>query len=525
MINTSIEPGAREDAPLRQQRTVVGRNIGWNWAGTAVEMACGLVVAPFLVAHLGNTGYGLWIVIGSLAGYFSLLDFGVSSAIGRHLAFHKARRDNPAIAGTLTSALAIMSVAGLTALGAVVAFSFVFLRWFDVPVALQTDASRALLIIGVNLALRFPAQVFDGTLWAYQRFDLLNYVDIPHAIARTALTLILIGHHGGLESLAAMTLALTIAAGVAKAVLSFREDPALRVRLTALRREYVQPLFGFGWWAFLMSIGKLTSAQMMPLIVGTQLGVGLVTPFSVARRLQDYANRVLWTATGVMTPVATRMFAEGDRRSQERLFVEGGRWCLAVALLLLTLFVVLGHALIAAWMGPALAHAATLLVVLATGDILTMSQSITGTIVLGAARHRVLALVALSEAAAMLVLAFLLAPHLGLSGVCLALAAPRLLITGIGTLLQGCRVVGMAVGTYLRRLLWPLVPAVLPVVTLFGVIAHVRPAHGFADVIVYGSMFSAAFAASCVAALLPGAVRRVVSSRLAVARSAAATTR
>ena len=66
---------------------LIVRNVGWNWLGAATAMVCGFFVAPFLIHHLGDTGYGLWIVIGSLAGYFSLLDFGVRGAVGRHVAF------------------------------------------------------------------------------------------------------------------------------------------------------------------------------------------------------------------------------------------------------------------------------------------------------------------------------------------------------------------------------------------------------------------------------------------------------
>lgn len=49
----------------------------WNIAGMAVGILAGFVVAPFLVRRLGETSYGLWIPIGSLTGYFGLLDLGV----------------------------------------------------------------------------------------------------------------------------------------------------------------------------------------------------------------------------------------------------------------------------------------------------------------------------------------------------------------------------------------------------------------------------------------------------------------
>ena len=68
-------------------------------------MIAGFVVAPLLVRRLGTTGYGLWIVIGSLSGYFGLLDLGLRGSVGRQLAFHRARSDHEATNRTLSSAL------------------------------------------------------------------------------------------------------------------------------------------------------------------------------------------------------------------------------------------------------------------------------------------------------------------------------------------------------------------------------------------------------------------------------------
>ena len=96
-------------------RHVVARNIFWNWAGMLVDLAAGFIIAPFLVRRLGVTDYGLWIVIGSLTGYFSLVDLGLRAAVGRHLALERARNDWSAVNSTLSSALAMFAVMGAIA--------------------------------------------------------------------------------------------------------------------------------------------------------------------------------------------------------------------------------------------------------------------------------------------------------------------------------------------------------------------------------------------------------------------------
>src|SRR5437764_9805770 len=97
-------------------KRVVARNVIWNSAGTATHLLAGFVVAPFLVRHLGETGYGLWILIASLTGYFSVLDLGVCGSVGRNLAFHRARNDADGARAILSTALAVLAVVALLAL-------------------------------------------------------------------------------------------------------------------------------------------------------------------------------------------------------------------------------------------------------------------------------------------------------------------------------------------------------------------------------------------------------------------------
>src|SRR5436189_290178 len=64
---------SRADAALAQSATdnggepgvkrVVVRNVVWNCASLVVQLLTGFVVAPFLVHRLGETRYGLWILI------------------------------------------------------------------------------------------------------------------------------------------------------------------------------------------------------------------------------------------------------------------------------------------------------------------------------------------------------------------------------------------------------------------------------------------------------------------------------
>ena len=489
-------------------RRVVLRNASWNWAGLVVVMAAGFVTAPFLVRRLGGSGYGLWILVASFSSYFGLLDLGVRGAVGRQVAFHRARGDRDGINGVFTTSLAFLSAAGVVAALGTFAVSLALTRWFDVPPEQAGPARVALCLVGLNLALWLPLNVFDATLWAFQRFDLINAVDVTAVVLRTALTFLWIGRGGGLVELALLNLLSQSGAQAAKGFLSFRIDPGLRASASSVTRGYAREVFGYGAWYALLSASRTLTGQVSPMVIGFRLGLAAVTPFSVAGRLVGYAGGLVTSVTGVLTPVATALHAEGGHDRQRWLFTEGGKFCASLSLYFTGMFLILGRPLTVLWMGPDLAWSSTLLAILAVGEALPLSQWVTHGIVLGMGRHRALALAGLAECAAAAGLAWFLAGRWGLVGVCAAFAASGAVARGLFPLVYGCRLLGHPVGLYLARVAAPAAAAaVAPWLALAAATAWREPASPL-DVVGYLSAYTLAYASAAALALVgPGRLR------------------
>ena len=212
------------------QKLSLLRNMAWNWAGMLCDATAAFLVMPFLIHRLGESSYGTWVLIGSLSSYFGMLDLGVRGSVGRYVAFHRARDDRGALNSTLGTAFVIACIAGFLTLTASLGLPSLFLRIFDIP-ADQVSAVRiSLLLIGLNIALSFPLSLFDGILWGFQRFDILNAIDVPISVVRAVLTFVVIGYGHGIIGLASLTVLLAVISGLAKAAMSFRQDPGLRMR-------------------------------------------------------------------------------------------------------------------------------------------------------------------------------------------------------------------------------------------------------------------------------------------------------
>lgn len=477
-------------------RRVVARNVFSNWAGTGLLMLSGFVLAPFLVRHLGETNYGLWIVVGALTGYFGLLDLGVRNSVGRYVAFHLAKSDYDGLNAILSTALAILCVPAVLTVLATLIVSLVFFNFFTVPADEVAGTRLALLLVGVTLALTFPLSVFEAILWGYQRFDLQNAIQIPTVLLQTGLTLWLIGRGDGLVALGLINLLVTVLNRGVTAAVGLRLDRALKLSPGHVRREAARRLFGYGCWSFLLCLSRMITAQLGSLLIGSWLAVQLVTPYSIATRLIGYASGLLIMTTGVLTPVATTFHAQRKQPEQQRLFLDGGKYCTAFSLFVLAAFLFLGKPFIGLWMGPELAYASSLLVILAVGEVLPMSQWITTMMLLGKDRHRVLAYFYLADNAVAVLIALAVIKDYGLMGVCVAFAVPAFLFRGVAQIAYGCRLLDVSPWTYaFHALVRPVAAAALPAAGL-ALLTQWKSPESWAELVLSGVLFGSCYVVS-----------------------------
>lgn len=495
----------------------VARNVLWNWAGMAIPMLAGFVVAPFLVHRLGETEYGLWILVLSLTGYFNLFDLGVCGSVGRNMAFHRARGDREQINATLSTALAfLVGVAGLVVL-ATLAVSVLFFDLFAVPEDQAEEVRLALLVVGAGMAVSLPLSAFDAALWSMQRFDVINKIEVPAALLRTGLAFAAVLAGWGLVALAAVSALVAVLTLAVKGVWTFRLDAELALRWDQVGGPAARGLFGFGVWSFLLSLSRMVTERVGALVIGARLGARFVTPQSIAAKLTGYASGLMVAGSEVLTPVATALHADEDHERQKRLFVEGGKYCAALALFFVVFFLLLGWPFLALWVNPKLADWAALpLVILALGELLPMTQQCTYGLILGASRHRTLAMLCLMENAAAIAMALLLVGPYGLVGVCVGLAVPATICRGVGQLVYACQLFGVSLWRYLA---WALLPAAavaaLPALSLL-LLTRWRVPATWAELLAFAAVYTLCYLVAASVVLL--GCRRAASRGVEVTR-------
>src|SRR5438094_9823521 len=95
------------DSPYRGASRKVARNALYNSGAWAVSVLIAILVTPYLVRKLGTEGYGVYALLTSLVGYFSLMDLGLGQGVTKFVAQYVAQDDAEAVASSIGSALSV----------------------------------------------------------------------------------------------------------------------------------------------------------------------------------------------------------------------------------------------------------------------------------------------------------------------------------------------------------------------------------------------------------------------------------
>lgn len=425
-------------------------NILLNTLSPLINAVCGFIVLPFLISRLGRESYGFWTLIVATVGYFLILDLGISTAIGRLIAGYRAKDDVQAVNVVTATALAFLSAMSVIVLALTPLVPSVFFLLFDVPQRQQPDVAQALIIMTLAASLYFPALVPYGVMWGYERFDLLNAVEIPTVLGRTALTLLIIKEDSTLSQLALILAGSSIAGYLARLLICLRLEPRLSARPTLLSRPVAVELFSFGSWFSMLGFLRQIMPNLAAFVIGHTLGSVAVTTFTIPRLLVSYTSWVMVSATQVVAPKAAVYHFGQDAAGQRALFLEGSSYDWALTLFFLGGAVLLGYPLLSLWQSQPQPQEYRLLLILMLGETIPLSQWVTYYAVVAMGQHRRLAIYGALEAASVLIVGLLIARGAGLEGVAACVAGAAFIFRGVLQVHYGCRLLGVRLAEYLR---------------------------------------------------------------------------
>ncbi|HSZ60856.1 MAG TPA: oligosaccharide flippase family protein [Terriglobales bacterium] len=426
-------------------------NVGSSWFSLGFDVLVGLFLSPFLLHWLGDTAFGIWVLIFSITGYYGLFDLGIRSSVVRYVSKFTATDDIEDLAKLINTSLFTYSCIGVFSLLVTVFLSFYVDHIFKIPPEFHSTARWLLLMVGASVGIGFPLGVVGGYLDGLQRFYINNWANIAGDVARLMLIILAVRHGRGLLTIAAITVLLPIVLYVIRGIIAYRILP-VPFGLKYVDRATFRTMANYSGVTLIIMVATQLKFKTDNLVIGTMISAAAVTYFSIGARIVSYAQQMVMALAQNFLPLASQSEATGNTNRLRKVFLAGNRVCAFTAFPITVTLLILGKSVIEVWVGKKyVATSYSVLVILIIPATLMWAQAASGRVLFGISKHRTWAFVTLGEGIANLVLSIILVRFYGILGDAWGTAIP-LTCTMLFFMPQHlCRKLGLRVWTFVRE--------------------------------------------------------------------------
>ncbi len=367
------------------------RHTTFNLIGLGAPLLVAVVTIPVLIHALGPDRFGLLTMVWAVVSYFGLFDLGLGRALTQQLSQVFARGDDAAVGPLTATATTLMLALGIVA-GIAMALGAPWGVDFIKHVPDRAEAIRSVYAMAVAMPAIILTSGFRGVLEAKSAFGLVNMIRLPMGLFTFLgpLAVVWSGH----ASLDVITLVLAVGRIVGCLIHAVF---AWRVLSPAQRRFHV----GVGEMRLLgVSGGWLTVSNIISPIMGyvDRFVIGAVVSASAVAYYATPNEMVtkIWIIPGAVTAVLFPAFAArmASRDADNIRLVRASITTLYIMILPITAaLTVFARELLTLWISADFAaHSTVLLQIFAVSMLISCMAQIPFTLIQGAGKPRVTAL-------------------------------------------------------------------------------------------------------------------------------------
>jgi O-antigen/teichoic acid export membrane protein len=426
------------DRPREVGRTVV-KNSAANATRLAVTALVSILLPAYLTHRLPVKTYAAWVLILQLSAYVGYLDFGVQTAVSKHIAEYDVKQDFDGCGRYVSTGLVIMLLASVLGVALTVGLAWRGPAIFpNMPQALCRDVRISILFVGISLSISLATSVFGAIFVGLQQYQVPMAVTIISRLLFGAVVCLSASVHSSLAIMGAGVACVNIFTGLLQYMVWRKLAPHIRVSLHLADLATLKRMLGYCAVLTVWSVCMLFVNGLDITIVG-HYSFNQTAYYSVASSPTTFVLMITAALMGPLLPVTSALSVHSTSAEMGRVLLRSTRYATVILLLTGLPLVVAGYAILRLWVGPAYAaNSIGFLRILVVANIIRNLCSPYATMVVATSRQRVATASALTEGIVNLVSSIWLARHIGALGVAL------------GTLLGAVAGVAMHYGVSMR---------------------------------------------------------------------------
>lgn len=324
-----------------------------SYLNIIINIGVGLVYTPFMMRALGQSEYGLYALIGSVAAYLNILDMGLANTLVRYTARNRAvgsKRQEAELNGLF---LAMYSVIGFLAL---IAGGFVYYHLDTLFGASLSSGELArarimTILLVLNISLTFPFSIFASIMQAYERFVYLRTINILRSLLMPVIMVPLLLSGYGSVAMVAVSVVLNVACLLLNVYYCCSRLDVHFAR-GHFDRAFLQEIAGYSFFIFLNAVMDKVYWGSGQFVLGIVSGTLQVAVYAVVMQFLMMFIQFSTAISSVFLPKVTMLVAKGVTAGELTAFMTRiGRLQLYVIGMIVSLFFLLGRDFICLWAG------------------------------------------------------------------------------------------------------------------------------------------------------------------------------
>lgn len=409
----------------RLVRSRIARNVSATMYLQVVQLAIQFASVPILSIRWGLHDYGIWLILFTFPSYIAMADLGFGTAASSDMTMRVARGDRVGAAATflaLKLVIAAMAAAILAVAAAIVFLAAPHATDFADAATGGHAKLAALAFIAYGIA-GLASGAVGGGYRAADRFALGGYVYVSMVLIEGAVALGIVLAGGGLLAAALAYLSVRTLGTLGFSLVLRRAAPWLYSRDVGAALARVRPLLEPALSALVLPAAQALSIQGGVLVIGSAIGAVAVPPFTTIRTLTRTALQLTMMVNLSVLPAFSVAAATGDERRKAQMVLVSLATSAAILPLAAPAMILLGRPIIQFWTHGHVSPPIGLLIAMTAAMLMNGFWSPLANLILGINKHGGFTYFYLAVSAAMILLAYVLAGPLGLTGVGLAIAA------------------------------------------------------------------------------------------------------
>lgn len=329
------------------------KNLISNLANFAIGIIIGIFLVPYFIDTLGIAAYGLIPLATSLTSYVTILTDSLNVAVSRYLTMDLHREDYKKANNTFNTALFALSGIIILLIPIVILLSYYAPIFFNVPIGQESEV--ILLFFGIFSAflIRAWSSNFTVTLFAHNRLDLSNLLNIFNIIIQVSLIVLFFTVYSPqLRYIGASYFISSLVTLSGAILLSKRINPNLHVSFQEFDRSRLKELTTMGWWAVVNQIGSLLFLQIELIVVNILFGAVATGEYSIVLVWATLLRGIASTLAGLISPMILMYYAK--EKISSIIFISKSAVKVLGLFIALPISLVCGFApqILTLWVGP-----------------------------------------------------------------------------------------------------------------------------------------------------------------------------